>query len=75
MGFGPSRERLERDDLYGFVRDGKVASQLAEPRTSVPLGRGVSVYVCSFRQLTSSRRLKADGIPTLASGVSCFIGA
>ena len=40
--FGSSRERLGRDDLYGFVRDGKVASQLAEPRTPVLLRRGVS---------------------------------
>src|SRR2546421_11230524 len=29
---------------------------------------------CALRSLTSSRRLKADGIPTLTSELSCFAG-
>jgi hypothetical protein len=35
-------KRLGRDDLYGFVRDGKVASQLEEPRIPTHKCRGVS---------------------------------
>ena len=37
MGFGPSRERLGKGNLYYSVSDGKVASCLDEPRTPVAL--------------------------------------
>ena len=41
-GFGPSCERLGKEDLYGSVSDGREASPLDEPRTPCIECRGVS---------------------------------